>query len=143
MKKQFKKVTKLFLAAIIALGVYIPLNTLASDDDIAYKFTIYSYQKNGKEKNGRYRQTSYVDNPWKVRLDSSGEGKGTYTRFWLENASATNVSIEKNVKQGAGAYYTNPYSSANKTDVWLTGENNNYNGKSYTVSGIWDEETWE
>ncbi|MFS0646899.1 DUF2712 domain-containing protein [Siminovitchia sp. 179-K 8D1 HS] len=140
--KKAKKFIKLSLIAIIALGVSIPLSSLASNDDIGYKFTIYSYHKNGKEKIGRYRQTKSVDNPWKVRLDSSGEGKGTITRFWIENASARNVSMSRDVKQGVGAYYTNPYAQANQTDVWLTGENNNYNGKSYTVSGVWDEETW-
>ncbi|GIN96133.1 hypothetical protein J6TS1_20030 [Siminovitchia terrae] len=140
--KKVNKITKIFLIAIIALGVSIPLNTLASNDNIGYSFKIYAYQQNGKEKNGRYRQTKSVDNPWKVKLNSSGEGKGTITRFWIENSSAKNVSMSRNVKQGAGAYYTNPYASANQRDVWLTGENNNYNGKSYTVSGIWDEETW-
>src|SRR5699024_8258081 len=100
MKKQFKKITKLVLISAVALGIYFPLNTLASDDDIGFSFKIYSYQKNGKEANGRYRQTSYIDNPWKVKLNSSGEGKGTITRFWLENSSASNVSAGVNVKQG-------------------------------------------
>ncbi|WP_369347154.1 DUF2712 domain-containing protein [Amylolactobacillus amylophilus] len=29
-----------------------------------------------------------------------------------------------------------------KKTVWLTGENNNYNGVTYSVAGVWDEETW-
>lgn len=139
---KFKNIVKLTGAALMAVGVILPMNTLAANDNIDFSFKIGILHANGKEKAGRYRQTTSTDNPWKVKLDSSGEGKGTVTRFWLENASAGNVSTTRNATQGKGAYYTDAYLSANKRDVWLTGENNNYNTTSYTVSGKWDEETW-
>lgn len=140
--KRLNKITKLACIAVIAGGISVPFNAFATDDNIGYNFTIYGYQQNGKEADGRYRQTADVNNPWKVKLTSSGEGAGTITRFWIEDSSASNVSISKDVAQGNGAYYTDPYSSANGRTVWLTAENNNYNGSSYSVSGIWDEETW-
>lgn len=51
------------------------------------------------------------------------------------------MSGDIRAKQGAGAYYKAAYSSASKTTVYLTGENNNYSGNTYYVSGYWDEET--
>lgn len=139
---KINKITKIAFAAVLAGVISVPITSFASNDDIDFSFKIYSYHQNGKEADGRYRQTEDINNPWKVRLDNSGEGKGTITRFWLENSSAHNVSVSKDVKQGNGPYYTNPDTGANKRTVWLTAENNNFNGSSYTVSGIWDEETW-
>lgn len=72
---------------------------------------------------------------------TSGEGKGTYTRFWLENYDEDNVSDFIKAKQGDAATYEKAYGTASKVTVYLTGENNNFNGDKYNVTGIWDEET--
>lgn len=138
-----KLVLKIVLALLITTVVgFGTSSAFASNNKIDYSFKVYGYWFNGKAPDGRYRETDNVNNSWKVRLEHSGEGSGTITTFWLENASSGNVTISKDVKQGNGPYYTNPYTSANKTTVWLTAQNNNYNGDSYTVSGYWDEETW-
>lgn len=143
MKKLFVRIIATVLLSIgVVGGIGFTQVALASNDSISFSFKIYSFWQNGKEKEGRYRQTDDINNPWKVRLDKSGEGAGTISEFWLENASASNVSSVRAVKQGNGAYYDNPFYGANKTTVWLTGQNNNYNGDMYNVSGIWDEETW-
>lgn len=137
---------KQLLAAIAVCGVMSSAlaGSLveAKDDNISYKFRIGSYQTNGQDPNGRYRETGDVNNPWKVKMTSSGEGSGTVTNYWLENSNDDNVSSSVSVKQGKGFYYNNPNSSANKTTVYLTAENNNYDGSAYNVAGYWDEETW-
>ncbi|WP_226681579.1 DUF2712 domain-containing protein [Sutcliffiella horikoshii] len=140
--RKYSKITKLACVAVIAGAVSIPFTSFATNDDVPYEFKIYGYQQNGKEADGRYRQTKSVDNTWKVKLNKTGEGSGSVTRFWIEDSSARNVSIHKDVKQGNGEYHTSPYASANERTVWLTAQNNNYNGTSYTVEGIWDEEIW-
>lgn len=91
--------------------------------------------------NARYRQTKDPNNPWKVCLESSGEGKGSITTFWLEIKSGKNVSTGVNVKQGDPAKYSAAYNDANAVTVYLTGQNNNYSSAVYNVSGFWDEET--
>lgn len=138
---------KQMLAAIAVCGVMSsvlagPLAEATNDNNITYKFRIGSYQTNGQDPNGRYRQTSDVNNPWKVKMTSSGEGSGTVTNYWLENSNDDNVSPSVSVTQGKGFYYNNPHSSANKKTVYLTAENNNYSGSAYNVGGYWDEETW-
>lgn len=106
--------------------------------DIA--FTIKAGQANSHS-GPRYRQTKNTNNKWKVKLEKSGEGKGTVTRFWLEKSSGKNVSTTVNVKQGHKPYYTPAYTDASKTYVRLTAENNADTSKTYRVSGYWDEET--
>lgn len=83
----------------------------------------------------------------------SGEGVGTKTRYWLElgveNGSnvGTNVSPPVDVIAGNGSvnsgrnYYVRAESTANRKNVRLTAENNNYSSNTYSVTGIWDEET--
>ncbi|MCO7128258.1 DUF2712 domain-containing protein [Sporolactobacillus shoreicorticis] len=134
-----KMVVALLATVVIGFGTQF---ASAKDNDIGYKFKVYGWMANGKETEGRYRQTDSIDNSWKVQLKTSGEGQGTITGFWLENSSAQNVSQTEYVKQGEGPHYQKPFASANKRDVWLTAQNNNFNGESYTVKGIWDEETW-
>lgn len=91
-------------------------------------------------------ETSSVNNPWKVRLDNSTEGKGAIASFWLgtynKNKNAVQGSTIMNVKQGAKTRYCGAYKVANKNTTYLAAENNNYNSKTYYVDGIWDEETW-
>ncbi len=107
----------------------ITINTLivySSDDNHNYSLSVKSFGKNVRTTR-RYRQTNSINNPWKVKLITSGEGSGTITTFWLEDFYAKNVSSDINAKQGAEAIYDKPYSSANKIDVYMAAENNNYN----------------
>jgi Protein of unknown function (DUF2712) len=143
MKKEAKiKIASLGLALGIAAGVIVPASiSYATDDDIGYTFTIQGWQQNTSG-TARYRETSDTTNAWKVRVTNSTESGGdTYTRFWLQNRdSGSNVSASMNVMEDKGYYYNNPYSSANKSWVRLTAENNNYNNDVFDVTGHWDEE---
>ena len=111
----------------------------ATNDDIEFNFRVDPYQK-VTYCGMRNRETSKPKNCWKVRLNHSGEGSGTITRFWL--ASGTDVvSDSMNVKQGSGNRYKFAFSSANRSVVRLRACNNNYSANSYNVAGFWDEET--
>ncbi|MFH0346691.1 DUF2712 domain-containing protein [Bacillus vallismortis] len=119
----------------------------ASNDNHDYYFEIQPFHYNNYS-GERYRQTTSTGNEWKVRLDSSGEGKGTITTFWLGDKDSDALygyaqgSITKNVYQGAKATYTKAYSRSNQSWVALGAENNNYSSNTYWASGVWDEEIW-
>lgn len=136
-----KKITTIFLSVFVLGVAVLPTAIKATDDRWGYAFNIYGYQANSYS-SSRYRETNNANNPWKVALESSGEGPGSITTFWLENSNGTNVSAGVNVKLKAGAYYNVAYNNANQTNVRLTAHNNNYNSSVYSVSGHWDEETW-
>ena len=139
--KNTKKIKALVLCTFVLGFAIAPSLIRASDDRWGYGFTIQPYQANNYSAY-RYRETTNPNNPWKVALESSKEGPGSITTFWLEISSGANASASINVKQGAGAYYSGAYNNANKVNVRLTGQNNNYNSSAYYVSGHWDEETW-
>lgn len=140
-----KTVKKLIIFCLLLLVLGVPKIGFAGDDDIAWEFTIYANHTNSYSYS-RYRQTSSVANPWKVKLETSGEGKGTITTFWLakqiEPYYWQAVSVTRNVKQGAAATTSGAHKGANKSHVSLGAENNNYSSNSYWATGIWDEETW-
>lgn len=143
LKKKLSKITSItFIAAVVVTSIF-SINAYASNDNIAFEFKIGSWQSNGRvsDAKARLRETTNVDDQWKVGLKSSGEGTGTITRFWLEVYNKDNVSPAVNATQGSSVYYKKANSGASRAYVYLTGENNNFNGNTYYVSGIWDEET--
>lgn len=143
--KKFK-VKGLILTLVMIISI-ITLNSisLAADNNIGYKFTIKSLMANSYSSE-KYRETTNPSNPWKVKLESSGEGKGTITSFWLARKDVWGDKVRAsdihNVKQGAKAKYSGAWKSANKSKVYLGAENNNNSYNTYSVSGYWDEETW-
>lgn len=139
MRKNAVIKTGFFVAAI---SILLSASTFASDDNIFFSGTVKAYGANTRFPK-RYRETNMVEEPWKVQLVTSEEGKGTITTFWLENFYTDNVSADVYAKQGGPVYYNNPYESANRIDNYLTMENNNFNGNTYKVTGYWDEETWD
>ena len=141
MTRKMKRVLGMALSIVSIASFAIPSVYAGAENDFAYKFRVGSYCSNGQCNTERNRQTGDSADRWKVKLDTSGEGKGTITTFWLENYDGDNVSQTVNVKQGKGYYYRPSYRSGCKIYVWLTAENNNFNGTSYEVSGYWDEET--
>ncbi|TYS67940.1 DUF2712 domain-containing protein [Sutcliffiella horikoshii] len=128
-----------FASVIGVTSILITAPAFAANDNIFYSFEIKPYHGNGYTEE-RYRQTTNVNNKWKVDLQASGEGKGTITTFWLDK-NLTVVSNLYDVKQGSGAQYYSAYHTASQVYVGLGAENNNYSANSYTVSGVWDEET--
>jgi hypothetical protein len=143
------KFVKIGLVLSIASFWYTSANKVfAANDSHDYTFEIQQFNYNNYS-GERYRQTSSVENEWKVRLDDSGEGNGTITTFWLGDKD-TNApynyaqgSITKSVYAGKTTpTYTEAYSRSNQSYVALGAENNNYSSNTYWVSGVWDEEVW-
>ena len=62
---------KSLLVAMVTCGILSSVLSgflvMASNDDIFFTFRIGSYQENGRDSHGRYRQTNDVNNPWKVK----------------------------------------------------------------------------
>ena len=142
MKVTKKIITCAALAVMCVSSMALPTAYAAGDDDYDFSFFIGALKANGHDSTSRYRGCNNPKNQWKVKLSNSGEGKGTKTNFWLENYNEDNVSVTVAVKEGnKNATYKPSKRSGCKIGVYLTGENNNYNGTSYDVSGIWDEET--
>lgn len=91
----------------------------------------------------KHRSATTTSNPWEVGLMYSGEGEDTITVFWLENFYGDNVSDDVEVYYNNYLLYvTSPYSSANGIDVYLTGENNNFNSDTYKVRGHWTQQQY-
>ncbi len=132
------------VVAIVALIAVMAMNIVpafASDDNVAFSFTVKGAYANTYSAK-RYRQTTNTSNKWKVNLAYSEEGVGTYTTFWLASSSDHDVvSGIHDVKQGSGDHYYNAYSTASESYVCLGAENNNYTTSTYVISGYWDEET--
>lgn len=105
--------------------------------DTGFSFRIPAYQENGYEKYGRHRGKVPKRNRWWVRLDHSGEGKGSYTDFWLEANNGTNLSPYMRVKAGNGWYPQTAYEYARSRKVYLTAEDNKNKSSGYNVSGRW------
>lgn len=111
----------------------------------SYKMTKYSGEILSCHKNTRfdrkYRSTKDTENPWRVTIDYSGEGENTITTFWLEDFYGNNVSQDVEAEYNGIYQYVSPaYSSASGIDVYLTGENNNYNFDEYYIEGRWSQQ---
>lgn len=137
--KKNKTTVKLVSAAVLSLSLLATAgSTFASNDNHGFSFTIKPEHANNYS-GERYRQTTDTNNKWKVNLQTSGEGKGTITTFWLDK-SGTRVSNIVDAVQGNGAYYREAFSSASQSYVRLGAENNNFSTSGYTATGVWDEE---
>lgn len=117
----------------------------ARDDNVEYAFKLQANYKNSYT-DIRYRQTKKADNPWKVNMTYSAEGKGTKAVYWLNVpglfCTSERVSNTHTVKQGSGPHYYKAWKGAAQQYVSMGAENNNNTSKTYNVSGYWDEETW-
>ena len=127
-------------AAILGLSAVSPIAAAYEDNDVGYQFHILNQQQNSRD-TGRYRGTTDVNNAWKVWMQRSEEGAWTYTTYWLEHYNGDNVAASHSIRVEDGPQYYNTYSSASRSTVYLTAENNNKNETDYFVSGVWDEET--
>ncbi|MBC2255471.1 DUF2712 domain-containing protein [Listeria ivanovii] len=146
MKKFASKNVRIVIALMISLLVFVPtFHSKAADNNIGFDFKLKPNCANSGS-SSRYRETSSVNNPWKVRVNNSTEGKDTVASFWLgsynNDKKAVRGSAIMNITQGAKTRYCGAYKVANKNTTYLAAENNNYTSKTYYVDGIWDEETW-
>lgn len=134
MKKFVSKNVRIIIAIVVGVLVFAPaFHSKASDNDYGFDFKLKPNCANSGS-SSRYRETTSVNNPWKVRLKNSTEGKGTIASFWLgtydRNTKAVQGSTIMNVKQGAKARYCGAYKIANKNTTYLAAENNNYTSKT-------------
>ena len=139
--RKFAKIT--VTSALAMCMVATPMVSKASDDNVGFSFDLKPEYGNSTT-SARYRQTTNVNNKWKVNLTKNAEGNGTLATFWLTTRSdGKNIVSDKahDVAQGSGAHYYNAKDSASKKDVRLSAENNNSSTDSFEVSGYWDEET--
>lgn len=106
MKSKLKKKLTACGLCIFGLTSLVATNAFASsDDDYDFSFRIQGSVDNAQDPTGRYRGTDDNSNAWKVNLESSGEGSGTVTDFWIELKDGKNASSQYHVKQGNGVYY--------------------------------------
>lgn len=127
------------LVMAITMLVASSVNTFAVSDT-GFSFRIPPYQGNGYEKHGRHRGNVPTWNRWWVRLDHSGEGKGSATDFWLEGQDGRNVSPYMRVRCGKGWFAQNAYEIARSRTVFLTAEDNRNKSSGYNVSGRWQQQ---
>ena len=127
------------LCFIVLTVLSISLPVFASDDNIGYSFDLDAGYLNSYS-TGRYRQTTNLENQWKVKMtyhSRSTTGKATY---WLaRSGDKERVSNTVDVKCGTSAKYRDAWSGASQATVCLGCEN--YLNQTAEVSGYWDEET--
>lgn len=137
----------LALLATMILVFAASNSAYASNDNYKFAIKVRDHWKNAYASPGRFRDTVTPENPWKVKMTWSEEGggniRGTLTDFWIEDRDENSVSKKISVKEGKGPYYTPAWYNAGNKKVWLTAENNNFDGDIYDVTGYWDEETWD
>ncbi len=118
------------------------MTALAGNDDVPFSFTMKANL--AKSYTGdRYRETTRTNNPWKVNMTASTEGKNTQAYYFLASNGILRIQYSDQylVKVGSGNHYYKAYSNGSKQNVSLGCRNNNDVNKKYTVSGYWDEET--
>lgn len=139
------KHAKIFLTFLIILSCFtagFSMTALAGNDDVPFSFTMKANL--AKSYTGdRYRETTRTNNPWKVNMTASTEGKHTQAYYFLASNGILRIqySDQHLVKVGSGNHYYKAYSNGSKQNVSLGCRNNNDVNKSYTVAGYWDEET--
>lgn len=106
MKSKIKKKLTACGLCLFALSSLIATNAFAASyDHYDFSFRIQGSVDNAQDPQKHYRNTTDNSNAWKVILDSSEEGDGTITDFWIELEDGTNASSKHHVKQGNGAYF--------------------------------------
>lgn len=138
--------SKLVLTAVLMLMlVATAIPAFASDDNIAFKFSLQANGANSyvSDSAARYRQTTNTSNPWKVKVTEQTGDSDYKATFWLAKKASSNhkqVSDAHNVIAGSGAHYYDARDTASETNVVLGADNNN--NVASRVEGYWDEETY-
>lgn len=140
-----KKYLTLLLSVVLVIGFSLGTFCVASasNDNIGFTLDITSYRGNSRlpKSEARERTAKKTNNAWKVKMTDSGEGQGSITVFWLIDDNDKKVSPKMDVKCNSQAHYKEAYASASGKRVRLEAENNNFNSSTYSVTGVWDEET--
>ncbi len=109
----------------------------------SYSFTVPANRGMVKTSTGYKRQTSNVNNAWKINLKNSAEdGTGrTFTQFCICLNDKTAASAWYSIQETTGDYFKKANDAAGWKTVYLGARDNNNIASSYKVSGVWDEET--
>lgn len=133
-----KKRGVLFLVvAVTVFTVWIP--AFASDGNYGYEFSLKTGYVNSYS-DGRYRQTSNTENPWKVNMKYHSRGEKEKATYWLARiGDKGQASATHDIVAESGAHYYTAWAGASMVTVCLAAEN--FKDQTATVSGVWDEET--
>lgn len=136
-----------FLFAVVIIVSGVAQVNAAVTNNIEFKFKIRSYQAN-RYSDERERSTKNPKCAWMVDFRKSNEdahGKKCKTRFWLDRSNFWGIgeqaSDDHDILEGSGRKFYPSTKKGTQCTVCLGAENNNYNAKTYTASGFWDEET--
>ena len=140
----------IFLCILSATAIFVAGVTqvnAAKTNNYSFKFKIRDYQKNSYS-DERERSTKNRKCAWMVDFRKSTEddhGKACKTRFWLDRSNFFGIGVQASddhdILEGSGRKFYPSTKEGTQCTVSLGAENNNYNAKTYTASGYWDEET--
>lgn len=138
--KSVKKVLAGFLILMCFVSAFSIVST-AGEDNYSYSFTVKAKMAKSYERGSKLRTTGRTDNPWKVDLAYTAEGKGSMNYFFIAQASSkSECSRIYGVVQGTGPHYYRALENAYNQNVTLGARNNNNNDQTFKISGYWDEE---
>ena len=132
-----KRIIIVSLTAILAMTMVVPV--FASSDRIPYSFLLRNEYHNSYTE-GRYRQTTNVNNKWMVDMTYHSDGSNAQATYWLaRTGDKTRVSDTHKFRNGTGSHFYAAYASGSQCNVCLGCEN--AKRTSANVAGYWDEET--
>ena len=136
-KKKSRVAIAVLTAFVMACATLVASGSDAFAKSYPFRFAVKSNQKNVKEKRGRDRGNVPTVNRWGVLLLKSGEGKGSWTDFWLTGADGEQVSKYMRVRCGGGWYKQDAYENSRSRTVFLFAEDNKDKPSGYSVKGRW------
>ncbi len=141
MKLKNVKAVLIVIMALLCFASTFSVVSMAAEDAFGYSFKVKAKMKKSYANDSRQRTTGRTDNPWKVELSYTGEGKGSMNYFFIAKTwNKDECSRMYGVAQGTGPHYYRALENAQNQYVTLGARNNNNNEDTFTISGYWDEE---
>lgn len=132
------KMKKGLLVAVATTFIMAAVPVFAIEDDIPYEFNLKTGYVN-EYSDGRYRQTTNLENKWKVDMQYHSRGSTKRATYWLaRTGDKERVSNTVDVTASSSVRYLPAWKGASQCNVCLGCEN--YDNATATVSGYWDEE---
>ncbi len=137
-KKNKRRIAVAILTTVaLVCAIFMASSSNAFARSYSFRFSVKPNQVNAKEKHGRNRGNVSTANRWSVLLQKSGEGKGSWTDFWLQGADGEQVSKYMRVRCGGGWYMQEAFESSRSRTVYLFAEDNKNKPTGYSVKGRW------
>lgn len=132
------KVKKCLLTVVAVTFIAAAVPVFAIEDSIAYEFNLKTGYANAYSE-GRYRQTTNLQNKWKVDMRYHSRGTTKRATYWLaRTGDKERVSETVDATASSSKRYLPAWKGASQCNVCLGCEN--YDNATATVSGYWDEE---